>query len=82
MGGRLLASTRAGETLVVLSTTDDTDFPDFKPAIDQWRVEYGRIRKLGGGNDWLGHTGWKKPQLVLRCPRMRLALAIIAQCER
>jgi hypothetical protein len=35
--------------------TDDTDFPDFKPAIEQWRVEYGRIRKLGGGDYWAGY---------------------------
>ena len=34
--------------------TGDDDFPDFKPAIDQWRVEYGRIRKLGGGDYWAG----------------------------
>jgi hypothetical protein len=34
--------------------TDDTDFPDFKPVIEQWRIEYGRIRKLGGGDYWAG----------------------------
>ena len=35
--------------------TDDADFPDSKPAIEQWRVEYGRIRKLGGGDYWAGY---------------------------
>ena len=55
MGGRLLASTRAGETLACLSAmTDDADFPDFKPVDEQWRVEYGRIRKLSGGDYWTG----------------------------
>ncbi|HXC27096.1 MAG TPA: hypothetical protein VNV38_04005 [Stellaceae bacterium] len=34
--------------------TDDADFPYFKPVIEQWRVEYGRIRKLGGGDYWVG----------------------------
>ena len=34
--------------------TDDDDFPDFKPVIEQWRVDYGRIRKLGGGDYWAG----------------------------
>jgi hypothetical protein len=34
---------------------DDDDFPDFKPAIEQWRVEYGRIRKLGDGDYWAGY---------------------------
>ena len=34
--------------------TDDADFPDFKPAIEQWRLDYGRIRKLGGGDYWAG----------------------------
>lgn len=33
---------------------DDDNFPDFKPAIEQWRAEYGRIRKLGGGDYWNG----------------------------
>jgi hypothetical protein len=35
--------------------TDDDDFPDFKPGIEQWRVEYGRIRKLGAGDYWAGY---------------------------
>lgn len=35
--------------------TDDADFPGFKPGIEQWRVEYGRIRKLGGGDYWAGY---------------------------
>jgi hypothetical protein len=34
--------------------TDDADSPGFKPANEQWRVEYGRIRKLGGGDYWAG----------------------------
>lgn len=34
--------------------TDDADFPGFKPINEQWRVEYGRIRKLGGGDYWTG----------------------------
>jgi hypothetical protein len=34
--------------------TDDADFPDFKAAIEQWRIEYGRIRRLGGGDYWAG----------------------------
>ena len=34
--------------------TDDADLPDFKSAIEQWRVEYDRIRKLGGGDYWAG----------------------------
>jgi len=32
---------------------DDPDFRDFKPD-QQWRTEYGRIRKLGGGDYWEG----------------------------
>jgi hypothetical protein len=35
--------------------TDDDNFPDFKPVIEQWRIEYGRIRKLGGGDYWAGY---------------------------
>ena len=35
--------------------TGDADFPGFKPGIEQWRVEYGRIRKLGGGDYWVGY---------------------------
>ena len=34
--------------------TDDADFPGFKSVIERWRVEYGRIRKLGGGDYWKG----------------------------
>ena len=33
---------------------DDDDFPDFEPVIEQWRIEYSRIRKLGGGDYWAG----------------------------
>jgi hypothetical protein len=55
MGRRVPAATRVRETLVTLSAmTDDADLPDFKPAIEQWRVEYGRIRKLGDGDYWAG----------------------------
>jgi len=32
----------------------DADLPGFKPPIEQWRLEYGRIRKLGGGDYWAG----------------------------
>jgi hypothetical protein len=35
--------------------TDDADLPGFKPIIEQWRIEYGRIRKLGGGDYWAGY---------------------------
>jgi len=35
--------------------TDDPDFSGFKPVLQQWRVEYGRIRKLGGGDYWAGY---------------------------
>lgn len=35
--------------------TEDDDFPDFKPVIEHWRIEYGRIRKLGGGDYWAGN---------------------------
>ncbi len=35
--------------------THDDDFPDFKPLVEQWRLEYGRIRKLGGGDYWAGY---------------------------
>ena len=31
------------------------DIPGFKPVIEPWRIEYGRIRKLGGGDYWAGH---------------------------
>jgi hypothetical protein len=56
MGRRLLASTRVSETLIVVSPmTNDADFPYRKPAIEQWRIEYGRIRKLGGGDYWAGY---------------------------
>ena len=34
---------------------DDNDFPDFEPVIEQWRIEYSRIRKLGGGDYWAGY---------------------------
>jgi hypothetical protein len=34
--------------------TDDADFPGFKSVIERWRIEYGRIRKLGGGDYWKG----------------------------
>lgn len=34
--------------------TDDADIPGFMPVDEQWRVEYGRIRKLGSGNYWAG----------------------------
>lgn len=34
--------------------TDDADFRGFKSADQQWRIEYGRIRKLGGGDYWKG----------------------------
>jgi hypothetical protein len=34
--------------------TDDADFPDLSRPIGQWRTEYGRIRKLGGGDYWKG----------------------------
>jgi len=34
---------------------DDADIPGFKPVIEQWRIEYGRIRKLGGGDYWAGY---------------------------
>jgi hypothetical protein len=34
---------------------DDTDIPDFQPVTEQWRIDYGRIRKLGGGDYWAGH---------------------------
>lgn len=34
--------------------TDGADFPEFKPIIERWRVEYGRIRNLGGGDYWAG----------------------------
>jgi hypothetical protein len=34
--------------------TDDADFPGFKSVIERWRAEYGRIRKLGGGDYWTG----------------------------
>ena len=34
--------------------TEDDNFPAFKRVIEQWRVEYGRIRKLGGGDYWEG----------------------------
>lgn len=55
MGGRFLPSTCASETLVAFSAmTDAADFPDFKPVDEQWRVEYGRIRKLGRGDYWAG----------------------------
>jgi hypothetical protein len=36
--------------------TDDADFPGFKSVDQQWRIEYGRIRKLGGGDYWAGYT--------------------------
>ena len=34
--------------------TNNAHFPGFKSVIEQWRVEYGRIRKLGGGDYWKG----------------------------
>lgn len=34
--------------------TDDADYSDFKSVIEAWRIEYGRIRKLGGGDYWAG----------------------------
>jgi hypothetical protein len=33
---------------------DDPDIPEFKPVDQQWQIEYGRLRKLGGGNYWEG----------------------------
>jgi hypothetical protein len=33
---------------------DDADIPGFKSVIEQWRIEYGQIRKLGGGDYWAG----------------------------
>ena len=33
---------------------NDPDIPDFKPVDQQWQMEYGRLRKLGGGNYWEG----------------------------
>ena len=34
--------------------TDGADFPGSKSVSERWRVEYGRIRKLGGGDYWKG----------------------------
>ena len=34
--------------------TDNADFRGSKLVIERWRVEYGRIRKLGGGDYWKG----------------------------
>jgi len=34
--------------------TDNNHLHDFKPPIERWRVEYGRIRNLGGGDYWKG----------------------------
>jgi hypothetical protein len=46
----------------------------------------GALSMAGSGSsaaETIGQdTGWKKPQLVLRCRRMPLALPIIAHCER
>jgi hypothetical protein len=36
--------------------TNDANFPGFKRRVtEQWRIEYGRIRKLGGGDYWAGY---------------------------
>jgi len=34
--------------------TKAADVPGFKPVDQQWRIEYGRIRKLGDGDYWEG----------------------------
>jgi hypothetical protein len=34
--------------------TKDAGFSGFKPVDQQWRIEYSRIRKLGGGDYWEG----------------------------
>jgi len=33
---------------------DDPDIPGFKPVDQRWRLEYRRIRQLGGGDYWEG----------------------------
>lgn len=53
--------------------TDDADFPDFKPVIEQWRAEYGRIRKPGGGGYW---AGWRLEEAAARSKMSPYALGI------
>lgn len=58
--------------------TGDADFPDFHPVVEPWRIEYGRIRKLGGGDYW---AGYRLEEVAARSEMSPYALGLADHCS-